>query len=297
MPDSRFEQIKKLTIIALVSDDDLMEKLVLKGGNALQFIHGAPIRQSLDLDFSVDGDLDSLDETRVKLERLLTETFRSESLVPFDIRLDKAPPNLREDVIGDFWGGYTLEFKVLTVNDYRQLESRPEKRPLRALELGPDQRRAFTVDFSKHEYCVGKLAKQIDGYTVYVYSGLMIACEKIRAICQQMPEYRAVVKSGSRRPRARDFVDIHFLCDRAGVELSNDDAWQTLVQVFRAKRVDLRLLAKISDEREFHRENFASVRDTVDAKFALKGFDFYVDDLVQRLKPLQPRWEENTPAG
>jgi hypothetical protein len=35
MADEQLERIKTLTIIALVSDDELMERLVLKGGNAL----------------------------------------------------------------------------------------------------------------------------------------------------------------------------------------------------------------------------------------------------------------------
>jgi len=45
------EKLKKLTIIAMVSDDYLMEKLVLKGGNALDLFYGISPRASLDLDF------------------------------------------------------------------------------------------------------------------------------------------------------------------------------------------------------------------------------------------------------
>ncbi len=36
----KLEQIKRITIIALFSDDDLMDSLVLKGGNALDMIYG-----------------------------------------------------------------------------------------------------------------------------------------------------------------------------------------------------------------------------------------------------------------
>ena len=47
---------------------------------------------------------------------------------------------------------------------------------------------------------------ELDDYTIYVYSPTMIAIEKLRAICQQMPEYAL-----QRRPsaRARDFYDIY----------------------------------------------------------------------------------------
>ena len=33
------EQVKKLVIIAMFSDDDLMERLVLKGGNLLDIVY------------------------------------------------------------------------------------------------------------------------------------------------------------------------------------------------------------------------------------------------------------------
>jgi predicted nucleotidyltransferase component of viral defense system len=48
-----FEDIRKLTITALFSDEVLFEQLVLKGGNALSLVHGISPRDSLDLDFSM----------------------------------------------------------------------------------------------------------------------------------------------------------------------------------------------------------------------------------------------------
>jgi predicted nucleotidyltransferase component of viral defense system len=297
MADEVLERIKTLTIIALVSDDDFMERLVLKGGNALRLIHGMPVRQSLDLDFSLDGELGPIEEALAKAERLLVSTFKAEGLRVFDVKLAKAPPNLAHDILGDFWGGYTLEFKVMPLADYERLSSRPEKRAMQSMELGAGGRRAFTVDISKHEHCVGKIARDLEGFKVFVYSGLMIACEKVRAICQQMTEYRRIVKSSSQRPRARDFFDIHYLVTKDGIDLSSKEAWDTLQKVFDVKRVPLRLLGGISAQREFHRENFAAVRDTVDASVTLKTFDFYVDFLVAQLRPLQARWEEEPPTG
>ena len=46
----RLNRIKKLIIIAMFSDDDLLETLVLKGGNAVDLIHGVAMRGSIDLD-------------------------------------------------------------------------------------------------------------------------------------------------------------------------------------------------------------------------------------------------------
>jgi predicted nucleotidyltransferase component of viral defense system len=46
------EEVRRLTIIALFSDDELYEQIVLKGGNALNLVYGLSSRTSLDLDFS-----------------------------------------------------------------------------------------------------------------------------------------------------------------------------------------------------------------------------------------------------
>ena len=40
MDQKSFEKIKKITLKAMYSDDDLMETLVLKGGNAIDLIYG-----------------------------------------------------------------------------------------------------------------------------------------------------------------------------------------------------------------------------------------------------------------
>jgi len=56
-----FDEIRRLTITALFSDDELYEQIVLKGGNAISLVYGYSSRVSLDLDFSIvriprDGD-------------------------------------------------------------------------------------------------------------------------------------------------------------------------------------------------------------------------------------------------
>ena len=141
------------------------------------------------------------------------------------------------------------------------------------------------------------MPKKVGGFTVFVYSPTMLASEKIRAICQQMEEYRRIVESKSRRPRARDFYDIHALTTKCGVKLDGDEAWEHIKACFSAKRVPLSLLGRISAEREFHRENFQSVRDTVPRSVALRDFDFYVEHLIGGIAPLQPRWEMDPPVG
>jgi predicted nucleotidyltransferase component of viral defense system len=53
-------RIKKLAIIAMFSDDDLMERLVLKGGNLLDLVYEISTRPSIDIDLSMEGDFEQV---------------------------------------------------------------------------------------------------------------------------------------------------------------------------------------------------------------------------------------------
>lgn len=50
--------IRRTVIMAIFADDLLMEKLVLKGGNALELVLGLVTRGSVDIDLSMAGDFD-----------------------------------------------------------------------------------------------------------------------------------------------------------------------------------------------------------------------------------------------
>ena len=64
-----FADVRRLTIVALFSDDQLFEQIVLKGGNALNLVYGLSPRTSLDLDFSMESDFTDLDDTRKRVFR------------------------------------------------------------------------------------------------------------------------------------------------------------------------------------------------------------------------------------
>lgn len=124
----------------------------------------------------------------------------------------------------------------------------------------------------------------------------MIVCEKIRAICQQMPEYRVIVKSSSARPRARDFFDIHHIATHLQMDFTAPEFEDTLASMFKVKKVPFRLIGAISAHREFHRDDFESVRATVVAGETLNDFDSYVNYLVENLEPLHARWIVKPPS-
>jgi hypothetical protein len=280
-----FEEIRKLTITALFSDDVLYDQLVLKGGNAMSLIHHISPRVSLDLDFSMEADFEDVDEVQARMERVLANRFISVGLVPFDVKLVPKPSVQREN-LPPWWGGYELRFKLADEKRHRSNVLDRDRLRREAFVLGPNQQKVFTVDFSKREYTLGKVQADLDDYTIYVYPPAMIALEKVRAICQQMDDY--ALTGTTKRPRARDFFDIFIVVTKTGFRFDRPESRDLLKLIFAAKDVPLSLLAKIPDQRNFHRNDWPNVRATVAGP--LEEFDFYFDFVVREIGPLHSLW-------
>ena len=178
-------------------------------------------------------------------------------------------------------------FKVTERSRYD--ESKGDLDALRrdSLVIGSAQQRVFTIDLSKYEYVAGKVELELDDYTIYVYSPEMIAIEKLRAICQQMPDYPL-----RRHPtaRARDFYDIHLIAVTSGMDFSTSVNLELTRQIFAAKEVPLEFLSRIKDEREFHRPDWDSVRASSSGDVA--DFDYYFDFVTSRAESMKALWEE-----
>ncbi|WP_193090686.1 nucleotidyl transferase AbiEii/AbiGii toxin family protein [Advenella sp. FME57] len=285
-PDITPDQIKKWVVTAIISDDELFEYLVLKGGNAIDLIHHIAARASIDIDFSMQADFPGGSENlALRIERALKRTFRQYGYEVFDFKFHNKPEQLSADV-ADFWGGYKTEFKLVGTELFRENAEDLELLRKHALNIG--QGKKFLIDISRHEYVEGRVAHDFDGYIIYVYSPVMIVCEKLRAICQQMPEYGPVVnrtRPGS--ARARDFYDIYQLVTLLNIDIESDDTTHILSEIFRCKKVNIAFLDKIGEQREFHRPDFPSVQNTVPSGVAIESFDFYFDftlGLVEQLK-------------
>ncbi len=290
--DDRSSEIKRLAVIAIFSDDDLFERLVLKGGNALDLVHHVSTRASIDLDFSMEHDFEpgQLEGVRQRVEYRLRQTFRPARYEVFDVSLEERPERVTPDV-ADFWGGYVLKFKLIDAAKFAELGGDLETVRRNAVPVGPRNRTRFEIDISKFEYCAGKQSAELDGFTIYVYTPAMLVCEKLRAICQQMPEYADRVKHQP-APRARDFLDIHDTLVHFGLDLTTPANPDLLRRVFDAKRVPLGLLANIAGQREFHRQDWPAVQATVRPGVQLKDFDFYVDFVVALCRRLEPLGHE-----
>jgi hypothetical protein len=235
-----FAEVRRLTIVALFSDDLLFEQLVLKGGNALSLVYDLSPRTSLDLDFSIENDFTDLDDTRNRIFYAIRERFSSAGFVVFDESFEPKPQVPRPNQQA-WWGGYELKFKLIEQAKYKALGGSLETVRRNALVVGPEQQRKFSVDMSKGEYCKGKVERELDSYTIYVYSPEMIVVEKLRAICEQMPEYTLRIHPS---PRARDFYDIWCVVTEMSLNLATAEIFELAQHIFAAKKVPLVLLAK-----------------------------------------------------
>lgn len=290
---AELEKIKRAGIVAMFADDDLMDLLVLKGGNAMDIVHNVNSRASVDLDFSMRDDLD-YDVARPKVELALKTTFDLEGYLAFDVNLSPRPSKLPDELLA-FWGGYLVEFKLISKRRAEEVDYDLETMRREALRLGEGTK--FTIDISRHEYVDDKVEFELDGYRIFVYSPEMIVCEKLRAICQQMPEYARIIKrNGLGNQRARDFVDIEALVRKLGVDLASDRAKHILVEMFALKRVPLSFIGLIPGTKDFHALGFEEVRAAMKPGVKVESFDYYFDFVVEQCAGLEALWHVETPA-
>jgi predicted nucleotidyltransferase component of viral defense system len=283
-------EIRRLVIVSISSDDVLVEKLVLKGGNALDLIHRIGARASIDLDFSMEGDFEDLAEVMARLQHALADRFGSNGYRVFDLKFGPRPSVVRPEQ-SKVWGGYRAEFKIIRDEHYKKLSGDLSSIRRNATVIGPGHQRVFTIDISKFEYCKPKVEAEIDDYTVYVYTPAMIAAEKLRAICQQMPEY-VHRRYNTATPRARDFYDIHAILTDGHVDLDTDDGLELIRNMFAAKEVPLRLLGKIAEQRAAHEKDWQAVLDSVPPSSKPRDFVFYFEFVVQYVGRLEALWVE-----
>jgi len=279
-------QIRRLVIVAMFSDDELFSQLALKGGNAVNLVYKLGTRSSVDVDFSLEADFDDRADAELRILRALTNRFAEVNYVVFDGKLAQRPP-LKQKTADDRFGGYEFSFKIIERGKYDAYVSDLDRTRREALVVGPLNQRTFKIQISKHEHCAGKREVELDHYTIYVYTPEMLAIEKLRAICQQMPEYP---KRGHPVARARDFYDIYTILESTHAVLNSPENLKLISDIFRAKDVDVKLINRIRDFREFHRPDWSSVQLSVTGE--LKDFDFYFDFVLQEVELLKTLWVE-----
>lgn len=286
------EEIRRLVVKSLFADDDFMDIFVLKGGNALSLAYKLHDRGSIDIDISMQSDFIDFDINREdilkKLEVAFGKVFDLSEYKAFDFKIIKKPRKKTDDL--SFWGGYQLLFKVISTKKYNANDFDRTRKT--ALMLGKDNKKDFKVDISRYEYCLQKREIEFDDFYIYAYSPLMIVDEKLRAICQQLPEYKLIIGSMTQKPRARDFFDIFVVFENLIDEqqfYSNENRL-ILAEIFSAKKVPLNFLNLIKDSYDFHEIGYASLQDIVPVKTELKSFNFYFDFVINKINALDPSW-------
>ena len=281
------EEIRKQILKALYGDEWLFSHLVLKGGSALSLVYNVGGRTSLDLDFSIEADFENVDRVSMRMESALSSTFAEAGIRVFDFRLEPRPrcPD------AGWWGGYVAEFKLIAISLAEALDFKADGMRRQALTVDPgSQRRRYTIEISKFEFVRDKQIRKVDDFEVCVYSPLLLAVEKLRALLQQHPEYPQIGQS-LKRSRARDLYDIWTISDFFSIKL--DMHLETVKAVFDAKRVDLGLLGRLSDLRALHQASWPDVELSVESPLA--DFDFYFDYVLSSATSLHTQWVEDSP--
>jgi predicted nucleotidyltransferase component of viral defense system len=269
------KQVRLATIAALCSEDALYEQLILKGGSALDLIYQVGGRSSLDLDFSLEGDLNSLEATARLMQSALERHFRALGVHVFDFNIEPRPTQPQFE----WWGGYRAEFKVIELTHAERLHFDLNQIRKQAIPIGDmTQSRRFVIEISKYEWCGFQENHEIDAVPVRVYAPALLASEKLRAICQQHEKYEIT----HQRSRARDFFDIHTICNRLSVDLTQHV--DIVARVFDAKKVPWDLLGDIGSQRAVHEPDWPSVVASVTSR--IEEFDYYFTYVVQRATAL-----------
>jgi len=161
------EKIRMLTLQAMFSDDNLLGKLALKGGNAIDLIYNVSSRSSLDIDFSINEDFDDIEDTNVRIKNTLEKTFSEHGMTVIDYKFEKKPRLDPENDEMLFWGGYSVEFKVVDDFILTRYKGDRQRLSMMAKDVGPGSLKKFSIDISKHEHCAEKVSFMLDGLTIY----------------------------------------------------------------------------------------------------------------------------------
>jgi len=274
------DKIKRLTLRAMVSDEILMKGLVLKGGNALSIAYNIKDRGSVDIDFSIENDFTENEISRIEnqLDYLLNTEFSKEDLLVFDIKFKEKPKHQKVKE----WKGYEILFKIIPIELF--VEGKDQENRMKAISIKPDHSKSFSVDISSYEYVASSKMTDVDGTILRVYTPEMIVIEKLRALCQSLPEYQTIVSTARLKGRARDFYDIWNVCQYFDIDFTSDENKQLMEDIFASKLVPVDFLNLLPKYKDLQSNDWVNVIDTVEED--LKDFEFYYDFTISIVKNL-----------
>ncbi len=275
------EEVLREVIIAIYSRHRLAKLLILKGGSAMRMFDDLSSRLSFDADFSIEEPLEQVAPVKKEMKKCLIAQFAGHGFDLIDFHFDRRPKVAKKH-LPEWWGGWACEFK-LVARKHRGKSLDAKRRY--ALKPEPSPSPKITIDLSEHEYCGKRRTKIVDGSKIQAYAPEMLVLEKLRAVCQQHPEYPYRQQS---KNRARDFYDIYMLTLEADKDFIAR-CEHHLKFVFAAKEVGLWLLRSLWDDEDFideFRRGFALVKDAVSG--SVEEFDTYLEHVRFLVKDICP---------
>lgn len=287
--------LRNIILKAFFSDSQTKELLVLKGGQALE-IYNFSSRESYDIDFSIMKTKENVfKELKPLIKNNLKREFKKEGYFLFDFKFELRPEK-RNDKIPPFWGGYKIIFKVIKAEEKERIEKKydREERCLNVMRasaapFGENNSTNIEMDFSYHEYTnePGEIQITEDGYYIKIYRPIIMAYEKIRALCQHLPGTH-LPKANSKRARSRDLYDIYTMIFTESEyaldeqEIYSKDNIHELREVFKTKEVPIDLLLKLEKNYDILLEDFNNELLISTPSAAKVGFE-YIFNLVKNL--------------
>lgn len=293
------DEIRTITIKSLFSDDKISEIITLKGGNALSLLDISD-RASVDIDFSIRENIRLSKEVEgVLFFEVLERGFLEYEYHVIDYNFSERPEKRRR-TLPPFWGGYKIEFKLLDkskrekiLRENTDLKKIEQKESVSSEVIDPTKNgKKIEIDLSFDEYTRDSKQIDVEGVSVYIYSPVMIIYEKMRALCQQMPEYE-LRSSGV---RARDLHDIYMtIFNPKDEDMSRDfllesENLEILKGIFSAKEVPLKLLNNMEQEKEKLNDDYKlnvmqqiNKKDAVDFDYLFEYVQFLMEDIYEKI--------------
>ncbi len=277
------EKVITETILAMYQSSNLASCLLLKGGSALRLFDHQTSRLSIDADFSIESEVDDPATFFDTVKSCVESRFGHHKLDVIDFKAKKKP-KISPENRPDWWGGWGCEFKLVD-QTHRKKTHRTRQRNA----FVPDGANSpkIMIDISEHEYCGSRRTRTIKGIKILGYSRELLVLEKLRAICQQHPDYEFKLSKN----RSRDFYDIFELTTDMDEDFLKKCTYH-LAKVFAAKAVPLQIVKALWNE-EFideQRRGFEQVKDTVRGK--VYDFDVYVEHIRFLILDIYPDIEK-----
>lgn len=281
------DEIRIIALKGIFSKAELENILTLKGGNAMK-LQELTNRESQDLDLSIKESIRlSKEEDGPIFEEGLQHEFEKHGYKVIDFRFEDKPAK-RQRTTPPFWGGYAIQFSIIKEEQYNRLSEKQLANVNAFAEPLEGNKKRIQIDLSFDEFTNERIAKEIDGVTIYLYSPLMIIYEKIRASCQQLPQYEL----SSTKVRARDLYDIYTILTNIRYidlydDVLNQENFFIIQNMFKLKDVDVELISKIETIKEQLRNNYLDqVVPQIPKNQEIPEFDYlfsYNMELFQKL--------------